>query len=36
MINLEEEMEKEQIGGIIIGKEKFWSIIFADDVILYC
>jgi len=31
MINLEEEIEKRQ-GAI--GKEKFWSIIYADDVVL--
>jgi len=34
MIDLEEEMEKGQAGGIIIGKEKFWSIIYANDVVL--
>jgi len=34
MMDLEEEMEKGQVGGIVIGKEKFWSIIYADDVVL--
>jgi len=33
-IDLEEEMEKAQARGIVIGKEKFWSIIYADDVVL--
>jgi len=27
MIDLGEKMEKGQVGSIVIGKEKFWSII---------
>lgn len=34
VIDLEEKMKKEQEGGIVIGKEKFWTISYADDVIL--
>jgi len=33
MIDLE-EMEKGQVGSIVIGKEQFWLIIYADDVVL--
>lgn len=33
-IDLEEKMKKKQEGGIVIGKEKFWTISYADDVIL--
>ena len=34
MSDLEEEMAKGQTGGVIIGKEKCWTIMYADDVIL--
>lgn len=34
MSDLEEEMAKGQTGGIVIGKEKCWTIMYADDVIL--
>lgn len=34
VIDLEEKMKKEQEGGIVIGKKKFWTISYADDVIL--
>lgn len=27
-------MRKEQTGGIVIGKEKIWTISYADDVVL--
>lgn len=29
-----EEMRKEQTGGVTIGKEKFWSLTYADNMIL--
>lgn len=32
-MDLEEEMRKEQTGGTI-GKEKFWTITYADDMVL--
>jgi len=31
---LEEEMEKEQIGGVVIGKKQFWTIMYTDDIVL--
>lgn len=34
MRDMEEEMKKERTGGIVIGKEKIWTIPFADDVVL--
>lgn len=34
IMDLEEELEKEQTGGIVIGKEKIWSISYADDIVL--
>jgi len=34
VLDLEEEMEKEQIGDVVIGKEKFWTIMYADDIVL--
>jgi len=34
MMDLEEEMRKEQTGGVIIGKEKFWTITYADDIVV--
>lgn len=34
VMDLEAEMRKEQTGGIVIGKEKIWSITYADDVVL--
>ena len=27
-------MAKDQTGGVVIGKEKCWTIMYADDVIL--
>jgi len=33
-MDLEEGMEKGQAGGLVIGKEKFWTISYADDVVL--
>lgn len=32
--DLEEEMAKEQEGGIVLGRKKFWSIAYTDDVAL--
>jgi len=32
--NLEEEMDKGQTGGVVISKEKFWTITYADDIVL--
>lgn len=32
--DLEEELEKGQSGGVVIGREKFWSIMYADDMVL--
>jgi len=32
--DLEEKMEKGQIGGVVIGKEKLWTIMYADDIVL--
>ena len=34
VMDLEEEMRKEQTGGVTIGKEKFWTITYADDMVL--
>lgn len=34
VMNLEEEMRKEQTGGVRIGKEKFWSLTYADMVLV--
>jgi len=34
IMDLESEMEKEQTGGIVIGRKKFWSISYADDIAL--
>jgi len=33
IMDLEEGMEKGQAGGLVIGKEKFWTISYADDVV---
>lgn len=33
-MDLEEEIRKEQTGGVTIGKEKFWSLTYADNMIL--
>jgi len=33
VLDLEEEMEKGQT-GVVIGKEKFWTITYADDIVL--
>jgi len=33
-MDLEQEMKKEQTGGVIIGKEKFWSLTYADMVLV--
>lgn len=34
VMDLEEEMRKGQAGGVVVGKEKFWTIVYADDVVL--
>jgi len=34
MSDLEEEMAKGQIRGVVIGKEKCWSIMYADVILL--
>ena len=34
MMDLEGEMRKEQTGGVVVGKEKFWTVTYADDVVL--
>lgn len=34
IMDLEEEMRKEQTGGVTIGREKFWTITYADDIVL--
>lgn len=32
--DLEEELQKRQAGGVVVGKEKFWSLAYADDLVL--
>lgn len=32
--DLEEEMRREQTGGVVIGKMKVWSIVYADNIVL--
>jgi len=34
LMDLEIEMRKEQTGDIVLGKEKIWSISYADDIML--
>lgn len=34
MSDLEEEMRKEQEGGVTLGKEKIWTMSYADDIVL--
>ena len=34
MMDLEKEMKKEQTGGVMVGKEKIWTITYADDIVL--
>lgn len=34
VMDLEKEMRKEQAGGVTIGKEKFWSLTYTDDMVL--
>ena len=34
LADLEEEMRKVKEGGVVIGREKVWSIIYADDITL--
>lgn len=34
IMDLEEEMKRGQVGGIVVGKEKFWTIMYADDIVL--
>jgi len=35
LMDLEAEMRKEQLGGMVVmGKEKFWLITYADDIVL--
>lgn len=32
--DLGKEIKKEQAGGVTIGKEKVWTITYADDIVL--
>jgi len=34
LMDLEAELRKEQTGGVVVGKEKVWSITYADDIVL--
>lgn len=34
IMDLEEKMREEQVEGVVIGKEKFWTISYADDVVI--
>jgi len=34
LMDLETELRKEQEGGVVVGREKFWSITYADDIVL--
>ena len=34
MMDLEKEMKKEQTGGVMVEKEKIWTITYADDIVL--
>jgi len=34
LMNVETEMRKKQTGGIVVEKEKIWSISYADDIVL--
>lgn len=34
IMDLEAEMKKESTGGVVIGREKFWTISYADDIAL--
>lgn len=34
LMDLETEMRKEQTGGVVIGREKFWTVAYADDIVL--
>lgn len=34
IMDIEEEMKKEQNGGVVIGREKIWSLSYEDDVVL--
>jgi len=34
LMNVETEMRKKQAGGIVVRKEKIWSISYADDIVL--
>jgi len=34
LMDLESELRKEQEGGVVVGREKFWSITYADDIVL--
>ena len=34
MADMEQEFRKEQIGGIRAGSEKFWSLAYADDMVI--
>lgn len=34
VMDLKEELEKGQSGGVVIGREKFWSIMYVDDIVL--
>lgn len=34
MANLEELIKTDQVGGIVIGREKIWALVYADDIML--
>jgi len=34
LMDLEAELRKKQEGSMVVGKEKFWSITYADDIVL--
>ena len=34
MADLEEVLKKGQDGGMVVGNKKFWSLMYADDIVL--
>lgn len=32
--DLEDEMKKEQVGGMQVRSERFWSLVYADDLVI--
>jgi len=32
--NVEEEIKKEQVGGVWLGKNRIWTLAYADDLVL--